>query len=64
MLFGRKLVSGRFEWTLCVILTLTFAASAVPLRPIIAVYHHVRRIHHPMSKQGKWMHSEDESLLM
>ncbi|KAH9179777.1 hypothetical protein EDB89DRAFT_1923153 [Lactarius sanguifluus] len=36
--------------------------AAVPMRPIIAVYHHVRRTYHPLRAQGKWMRSEDESL--
>ncbi|KAI9466939.1 hypothetical protein BJY52DRAFT_1235377 [Lactarius psammicola] len=36
--------------------------AAVPMRPIIAVYHHVRRTNHPLRAQGKWMPSEDESL--
>lgn len=38
-------------------------AFQVPQRPIIAVYHHVRRSYHPMKQQGKWMESEDASLL-
>lgn len=38
-------------------------ASAVPQRPIIAVYHHVRRSYHPMKQQGKWMDAEDASLV-
>jgi len=37
--------------------------SAVPQRPIIAVYHHVRRSYHPMKQQGKWMPSEDALLI-
>ncbi|KAI0268342.1 hypothetical protein BC834DRAFT_821644 [Gloeopeniophorella convolvens] len=36
--------------------------AAVPMRPIIAVYHHVRRSHHPLRAQGKWMPSEDALL--
>ncbi|KAF8607670.1 hypothetical protein BDV93DRAFT_434965 [Ceratobasidium sp. AG-I] len=32
---------------------------SVPQRPIIAVYHHVRRTHHPMKQQGKWTPEED-----
>lgn len=40
-----------------------FIASSVPLRPIIAVYHHVRRIYHPMSKQGRWTEAEDQCLI-
>ncbi|TFK75752.1 hypothetical protein BDN72DRAFT_756223 [Pluteus cervinus] len=36
--------------------------SAVPQRPIIAVYHHVRRTCHPMKQQGKWS-SEEDALL-
>lgn len=39
------------------------SASALHLRPIIAVYHHVRRNRHPLSQQGKWMHTEDELLI-
>ncbi|KAA1466767.1 hypothetical protein DENSPDRAFT_768128 [Dentipellis sp. KUC8613] len=37
-------------------------SGALHLRPIIAVYHHVRRRFHPLSAQGKWMPSEDEIL--
>jgi hypothetical protein len=40
----------------------TTAAAAVPMRPIIAIYHHVRRAHHPLRAQGKWMSSEDALL--
>ncbi|KAI0787207.1 hypothetical protein BC629DRAFT_1582327 [Irpex lacteus] len=36
--------------------------SALHARPIIAVYHHVRRKLDPLSNLGKWMASEDESL--
>ncbi|KAH9947219.1 hypothetical protein B0H21DRAFT_740145 [Amylocystis lapponica] len=36
--------------------------SALHLRPIIAVYHHVRRTYHPLKQQGKWMKSEDDLL--
>ncbi|KAF8505698.1 hypothetical protein F5888DRAFT_1651153 [Russula emetica] len=36
--------------------------TAVPMRPIIAVYHHVRRAYHPLRAQGKWMPSEDALL--
>ncbi|KAF8663432.1 hypothetical protein AX16_001002 [Volvariella volvacea WC 439] len=35
---------------------------AVPQRPIIAVYHHVRRTYHPMKQQGKWTPEEDALL--
>ncbi|KAI0251329.1 hypothetical protein BJV78DRAFT_1212509 [Lactifluus subvellereus] len=35
---------------------------AVPMRPIIAIYHHVRRAYHPLRAQGKWMPSEDALL--
>ncbi|KAJ8086812.1 RNA polymerase I enhancer binding protein [Marasmius tenuissimus] len=35
---------------------------AVPLRPIISVYHHVRRKRNPLQKQGKWMPAEDDKL--
>ncbi|PBK72726.1 hypothetical protein ARMSODRAFT_953124 [Armillaria solidipes] len=33
--------------------------AAVPQRPIIAVYHHIRRSHHPVKQQGKWTPAED-----
>ncbi|KAH9999800.1 hypothetical protein BJV77DRAFT_939505 [Russula vinacea] len=36
--------------------------TAVPMRPIIAIYHHVRRAYHPLRAQGKWMPSEDALL--
>ncbi|KAI6047456.1 hypothetical protein EDC04DRAFT_2950948 [Pisolithus marmoratus] len=39
--------------------TVLFAAAAVPQRPIIAVYHHVRRAFHPKKQQGKWTPEED-----
>lgn len=39
-----------------------FLAAAVPLRPIIAVYHHVRRTYHPLKQQGKWSADEDNRL--
>jgi hypothetical protein len=40
----------------------TITATAVPMRPIIAIYHHVRRVYHPLRAQGKWMPSEDALL--
>ncbi|KAG5716686.1 DNA-binding protein REB1 [Termitomyces sp. T112] len=36
--------------------------SAVPLRPIIAVYHHIRRTHHPYKKRGAWTADQDAAL--
>ncbi|KAL4076126.1 hypothetical protein J3A83DRAFT_4225101 [Scleroderma citrinum] len=36
--------------------------TAVPQRPIIAVYHHVRRTFHPKKQQGKWTPEEDNLL--
>ncbi|KAF8450523.1 hypothetical protein L210DRAFT_3520708 [Boletus edulis BED1] len=36
--------------------------AAIPQRPIIAVYHHVRRAFHPKKQQGKWMPEEDNIL--
>ncbi|KLO08456.1 hypothetical protein SCHPADRAFT_835344 [Schizopora paradoxa] len=36
--------------------------SHVPQRPIIAVYHYVRRSYHPMKQQGKWTKEEDAAL--
>ncbi|KAL6309823.1 hypothetical protein BKA93DRAFT_814710 [Sparassis latifolia] len=38
-------------------------SSSLHLRPIIAVYHHVRRTYHPMKQQGKWMPQEDVALV-
>jgi Myb-like DNA-binding protein REB1 len=38
-------------------------ASAVSQRPIIAVYHYVRRARHPMKQQGKWRPDEDAKLI-
>ncbi|KAJ4001808.1 hypothetical protein F5050DRAFT_1721546 [Lentinula boryana] len=35
---------------------------AVPQRPIISVYHHVRRTRHPLKAQGKWLPAEDQKL--
>ncbi|KAJ6539526.1 hypothetical protein B0H19DRAFT_1179462 [Mycena capillaripes] len=37
--------------------------SAVSQRPIISVYHYVRRAHHPMKQQGKWRPDEDAKLI-
>jgi hypothetical protein len=39
-----------------------YIAAAVPLRPIVAVYHHIRRSHHPLKLQGQWKEHEDELL--
>jgi Myb-like DNA-binding protein REB1 len=36
--------------------------SAVAQRPIIAVYHYVRRSYHPLKLQGKWSPEEDALL--
>ncbi|EKM59747.1 uncharacterized protein PHACADRAFT_114905 [Phanerochaete carnosa HHB-10118-sp] len=36
--------------------------SALHLRPIAAVYHHVRRLWHPLRGQGRWVPAEDENL--
>ncbi|KAF8640154.1 hypothetical protein AX17_001390 [Amanita inopinata Kibby_2008] len=36
--------------------------AAVPQRPIIAVYHRVRRSHHPLKQQGRWSLEEDALL--
>lgn len=41
---------------------MTLPAAAVPQRPIIAVYHHVRRSYHPLKQQGKWTAAEDATL--
>lgn len=40
-----------------------FLVAAVPGRPCNAVYTHVRRIYHPMRKQGPWGPDEDEKLI-
>ncbi|KAH6915123.1 hypothetical protein BKA70DRAFT_1258058 [Coprinopsis sp. MPI-PUGE-AT-0042] len=40
----------------------TELTRAVPQRPIIAVYHHVRRKHHPLKQQGPWTEAEDQAL--
>ncbi len=40
----------------------SYLASAIPQRPLIAVYHHVRRHFHPMAQQGKWTAEEDALL--
>ncbi|KAJ7240321.1 hypothetical protein B0H12DRAFT_1024784 [Mycena haematopus] len=37
--------------------------NAVSQRPIIAVYHYVRRSRHPMKQQGKWRPDEDAKLI-
>ena len=37
-------------------------ATAVPLRPIVAVYHHVKRVYHPLRGQGKWSIEQDTLL--
>ncbi|KAL7413114.1 hypothetical protein BDY24DRAFT_390630 [Mrakia frigida] len=36
--------------------------QALPDRPIIAVYHHLRRLYHPMKGQGPWSKEEDDKL--
>jgi len=41
---------------------LSFPAKALPDRPIIAVYHHLRRLFHPLKGQGHWSKEEDENL--
>lgn len=41
---------------------LLFSASTVAQRPIIAVYHHVRRMRHPMRLQGPWKRNENDLL--
>ncbi|KAI0722337.1 hypothetical protein C8T65DRAFT_704843 [Cerioporus squamosus] len=38
-------------------------ASALQLRPIIAVYHHVRRARHPYAGKGTWTKTEDDLLI-
>ncbi|KAK2466066.1 hypothetical protein APHAL10511_001708 [Amanita phalloides] len=40
----------------------TEITAAVPQRPIIAVYHHIRRSYHPLKLQGKWSNEEDALL--
>ncbi|KAH8830434.1 hypothetical protein DL96DRAFT_1592888 [Flagelloscypha sp. PMI_526] len=36
--------------------------TSCPGRPIIAIYHHVRRARHPLKHQGKWTDQEDANL--
>ncbi|KAF8897692.1 hypothetical protein BD779DRAFT_1432214 [Infundibulicybe gibba] len=36
--------------------------AAIPQRPIIAVYHHVRRAYHQLGQKGKWGAEEDALL--
>nr|GAT60000.1 nucleolar protein [Mycena chlorophos] len=38
-------------------------SKAVPLRPVTAVYHHVRRARHPLKLQGRWTADEDDKLI-
>ncbi|PVF99992.1 hypothetical protein CPB86DRAFT_872205 [Serendipita vermifera] len=40
----------------------THLASAVPMRPLIAVFNYCKRAYHPLQKQGKWTEEEDELL--
>lgn len=37
-------------------------AAAVPLRPVIAVYHYIRRAYHPNQKMGDWTSEQDSAL--
>jgi hypothetical protein len=37
-------------------------AAQIPLRPVMAVYHHVRRIYDSKGHQGKWIPEEDALL--
>ena len=37
-------------------------AAAVPLRPVIAVYHYIRRAFHPNQKMGDWTSEQDSAL--
>ncbi len=59
--FGPKSVCCELQHTSLNVDRETLAA-AVPQRPIIAVYHHVRRSHHPLRLQGKWTPEEDSRL--
>ncbi|KAJ3525663.1 hypothetical protein NMY22_g10482 [Coprinellus aureogranulatus] len=40
----------------------TKITKAVPQRPIVAVYHHVRRKNHPLKQRGAWSEAEDGRL--
>ncbi|KAL0953669.1 hypothetical protein HGRIS_004867 [Hohenbuehelia grisea] len=53
LIFGKKSKDSTFWMEI---------TAAVPQRPIIAVYHHVRRHFHPMAQKGKWLPSEDALL--
>ena len=41
---------------------LLIIASQLELRPVISVYHHVRRIYDLKARQGKWTLDEDAVL--
>ena len=60
MRFGLHLV--RAQLLVGIVFSDIIIATAVPMRPIIAIYHHVRRAYHPLRAQGKWMPSEDALL--
>ena len=59
---GPKLVSVIGEQLEAWVLT-DNEASALQLRPIIAVYHHVRRARHPYAGKGTWTRTEDDLLI-
>ncbi|KAI0340763.1 hypothetical protein BDW22DRAFT_1430434 [Trametopsis cervina] len=54
LIFSKDRVRGEAFWQ--------EITAAIHLRPIVAVYHHVRRKFHPLANLGKWMAAEDESL--
>ena len=51
------------SWSSSVTRVDTKLASSVQLRPIIAVYHHVRRARHPFANKGTWTKTEDDLLV-
>ncbi|KAJ8487451.1 hypothetical protein ONZ45_g14326 [Pleurotus djamor] len=53
LVFGKKSKESTF-WSDITI--------AVPQRPLIAIYHYVRRHYHPLAQQGKWTAQEDALL--
>jgi hypothetical protein len=65
LLSGQSLVLFFSAFALCENVDHVDAAEAraVPMRPVTAVYHHVRRMYHPLGMQGKWTPTEDKSLL-
>ncbi|EJD36576.1 hypothetical protein AURDEDRAFT_117052 [Auricularia subglabra TFB-10046 SS5] len=41
----------------------TSIALQVPQRPLVAIYHWVKRVYNPLSKQGRWSADEDNAVI-